>query len=459
MDWIFRSAVEIAEAVSSGTVSAEEVVEEHLGHIEERNSEINALVVVDFEGARSAARAIDLARRRGETLGPLAGVPVSIKEAFASKNDLTTCGMEDFRDTVTDFDAPAVTALREAGAVICGKTNVPAALAGFQCNNALYGQTLNPWNLAHTPGGSSGGSGAAVAAGLTVLDLASDLSGSIRIPAAWCGVTGLRPSYGLLSKRGHLPWPLDGVLEPPESVVGVLARDVDDLDLAWRTLSATSHSRALATSHRGTQTDTQWKIAAWMPSEDLLVDRSTGATYRAAIESLERCGHIVMPFEPPEEPAEIVALARRLTDGEITHGLSEQVWQGWDQPAFSIRRYFADLEKRERLRAVYDLRLAEIDALICPATPISAPALDAAPFQDRNVLLDGAMVQERTLANWSLVISVVQLPSVTIPIGCSPDGLPVGMQVVSRASNYVPLLQIASGIFSLLGSIGRPPGW
>ncbi len=457
MSWIDSGVRDTANALRDGKTSASEVLEDYIAQIERHNPTINALVVLDFEDARAQAKRVDQRRSRGETLGPLAGVPTSIKEAFAMEGTPTTCGFESYIDQLPTFDAPAVQALRNADVVIIGKSNVPTSLSGFGCTNPVYGQTSNPWALDRTPGGSSGGSAASIASSFSALDLASDLSGSIRIPSSWCGVAGFRPSPGQLSKRGHLPWPLTTVLEPPESVVGLIAATADDLAYAWNSvLSGTSgiqrSSQELPLdSHRSVL-----RIGYWLQSGALWVDHEVTTALLGVIDTLSRLGHCLESYQPQFDEAVVIELARRLTDSEITFGLNEEVWKSWDHEAFNTRDYLRDLNTIEGLRQSIDSELKRFDFIVCPAAPIVAPTATDIGNVNKVISVGDSSIELRSISDWSLVTSIFQLPSVTMPIGLSKDKLPIGMQVVSRNGMDLHVLAAAQMIELAIESIGRP---
>ena len=227
----FGSAGQLARAVRAGRVSSVELLRAYLDRVDRLNPAINAIVVDDRERALVAARAADRALAAGRKVGPLHGVPITVKESFNTVGQPTTWGYPKFAGNVADRDAVVVTRLRAAGAVIFGKTNVPMSLADFQSYNDVYGTTNNPWDVTRGAGGSSGGSAAALAAGMTALEYGSDIGGSIRNPAAYNGVYGHKPTYGIVPKRGQT---LSELLvgEGPISVVGPLARSAEDLALA-----------------------------------------------------------------------------------------------------------------------------------------------------------------------------------------------------------------------------------
>ena len=218
-----RSARGLAEAIGRGEISSRELLDHYLARIERLNPALNAVVTVDPDGARRAADAADAAMARGEVAGPLHGVPMTIKDTFETAGMRTTCGFEPW-DRVPDRDAEAVRRLRAAGAVIFGKTNTPTFAGDWQTYNPIFGTTNNPWDATRTTGGSSGGSAAAVASGMTALELGSDIGGSIRVPSSWCGVCGHKSSWGIVSQRGHLPPPPGALSRADLAVVGPLAR-------------------------------------------------------------------------------------------------------------------------------------------------------------------------------------------------------------------------------------------
>ncbi|MDB5417223.1 MAG: amidase, partial [Phenylobacterium sp.] len=234
-DLLDLSAGELAKALAGRKVSALELADAAIARIETRDAAINAVVVRDFDRAREAAKAADAAIARGER-GALLGVPMTVKESHDVAGLASTWGFEPFKDYVAPRDSVGVERLRAAGAVILGKTNVPVMLADWQAANPIYGRTNNPWDPTRSPGGSSGGAAAALAAGMIPLEFGSDIGGSIRVPAGFCGVYGHKPSYGLIPLRGHAPVGMDGA-DLPLAVVGPLARTAADLQLALDVLA------------------------------------------------------------------------------------------------------------------------------------------------------------------------------------------------------------------------------
>ena len=229
-DVLDQTASDLVQALAERKVGALELTDAAIARIETRDAAINAVVVRDFDRARAAAKAADAALARGERR-PLLGLPMTVKESNNVAGLPTTWGSPAFSGFTAETDSVAVARLKAAGAIVLGKTNIPPFLSDWQSNNPVYGRTRNPWDLDRSPGGSSGGSAAAVAAGMSPLELGSDIGGSIRVPAAFCGVFGHKPSYGVVPLRGHSPPGLDGG-PVALAVVGPLARSAADLDLA-----------------------------------------------------------------------------------------------------------------------------------------------------------------------------------------------------------------------------------
>ena len=242
----YESATELAERIRNGEISSRELTELYIDRIEKYDGQINAMVVRTFEAARTAADRADAALARNELFGPLHGVPMSIKESYVIADTPATFGIEAFKNNVASADGLAVSRFKAAGAHFLGKTNVPKDLADFQSYNSIYGTTGNPWDTTRTPGGSSGGSAAALAAGFTALEAGSDIGGSIRNPAHFCGVFGHKPTYGIVPMQGHELIP--GQPEADLAVCGPLARSAEDLQLALSIMAGPAEREALGWS-------------------------------------------------------------------------------------------------------------------------------------------------------------------------------------------------------------------
>ena len=247
-DFSYSTTIETAAAVAAGEVSSRELLEAALARVERLDGPINAVVALDAERALEAADRADEAVSRGGELGPLHGVPITIKDSFQTEGLVTTSGAPELADFVPEKDADPVARYKAAGAIVYGKTNLPIWAGDLQSYNNVYGTTANPYDNECTPGGSSGGSGASLAAGYTPLELGSDIGGSIRIPSHWSGVCGHKPSYGVVSALGQIPG-MPGTLSQADiAVAGPMARDVDDLEMALDLLAGPDEWNQLAYS-------------------------------------------------------------------------------------------------------------------------------------------------------------------------------------------------------------------
>lgn len=315
--WIGHSATDLARLVAAGEASAVEVVEAHAARIREVDARLRAVVVPMFESARKEAAAVDVAVQRGEPLGPLAGVPITVKECFHVAGTPSTIGISRFSGVRNVADGPLVTRLRRAGAIVLGKTNVPQLMLLHESENPVYGRTTNPWNAARSPGGSSGGEAAILAAGGSALGLATDLGGSIRQPAHACGIHGLKPTSGRLSTIGIRTNfnGQEGILMQP----GPMARSVADLALAMRVLAAPGledlDPRVPGVPWRDPAgvSITGLKVAVWEDDGFFSPCPAARRVVREAAEALRLLGARVEPFVPPE-----IAEAMRLYFGLIS---------------------------------------------------------------------------------------------------------------------------------------------
>src|SRR5262245_13744047 len=275
-DVVFRPAVALAKALRAGELGSRELLEQHISRVERLNPRLNAVVAFDFERARRRADEADAARKRGTLLGPLHGLPMTIKDSLETEGLCTTCGVPELSKHVPARDAAPVARLRAAGAVVFGKTNTPTWTMDVQTYNPVYGATNNPWDTTRSPGGSSGGAAAAVAAGLTTLEMGSDIGGSIRNPAHYCGVYGHKPSWGIVPDRGHLPPPPGTLADTDIGVFGPIGRSADDLALLLEVIAGPAEDQAvgwrlaLPPPRRGALGD--YRVAAWLDDPACPVD-------------------------------------------------------------------------------------------------------------------------------------------------------------------------------------------
>jgi amidase len=479
-------ASSLAAAIRDGSVSAEGVLEAFLERIGRLNPQLNALVSVDPAGARATARGVDQARREGRTLPPLAGVPLSIKDAFATRGLRTTASHRPLADYVPERDATVVARLRAAGGVILGKSNLPELAGAPHCWSPLFGLTRNPWNPDLTPGGSSGGAAVAVAAGLSLLDPGSDLAGSIRIPAAYCGVAGFKATENRIPRSGHIPH-LPARFGGARSVrhmlsFGLLARSVADLRLGYGLLAGPDGEDmevppvASVTAPLPRQ-GRPLRLALWTDFGLPLCDRTRIAMETLA-DRLRAVGHEVSRVVPPGLDPEALRENFGLIGG-VEVGLGLPVWQRAllrsvphvlpsserllralaRGARLDLREYNQALNLREESIIALEAFLGGVDALLCPvASCVAYPGRPMGALSRPPALTVAGRRLPYLEATIGLTVpfSVTGNPVAVLPVGVF-DGLPVGVQVVGRRWAEATLLEVAADLEPLLGGFRPPP--
>ena len=463
---VHADATRLAELIRAREVSPVEVVRAHLDRIEAANPKLNAIVVVN-DGALEAARAAEAAVLAGAELGPLHGVPFTAKDSIDTAGVMTQRGSPIFRGRVPAADATSVARLKAAGGILLAKTNLPEFSYSTETDNLLTGRANNPWNLDRTPGGSSGGESAAIAAGLSPLGLGTDLAISVRGPAANTGIVGLKATHGRVPMTGI--WP-----RVPRRFwhVGPMARSVRDVALAYSLLAGPDGADGYATIPAGVDVGVgpapgrPLKVG-WLVEPGFgPIDPEVAATVRQAAEALQGAGCVV-------EPARIPALERdnaldvfwRLHVMEFKPAFAEAT-AGREGEMFAISRsmlaepdtplpdFVRAEQAAERLRDGYAAYFRDFDALLCPVLPIPAHRHGLAEF-----VIDGQTVPATHSLAATVPLNVTGLPGLSIRFGTSRDGLPIGVQLVSRwlaestILHLAMLLEAASPVRGL-----RPPG-
>jgi amidase len=421
-----ETATEIAGRIRSGEVSSREVTERMLARIA-ADTTVNAVVETRAEFALEAAARADEAIAAGQDVGPLHGVPMTIKDCFNVAGLHTTWGNPAFAEYVPDWDATVVERLSRAGAIIVGKSNVPTMLGDFgQTTNEIYGRTNNPADLTRTPGGSSGGGAAAVAAGLTYLEYGSDLVGSIRLPAAYCGVYGLKPTAGLVPQRGfQMPGPVEPAYEFPQlSTIGPLARSAADLRTALRVTGGPEapYSWQLRPSRHDRLAD--FRVGVVVDHADAPVSAEVGAALSDTVGRLGRSGAKIVEGWPdgvePSEQAEAFGFQVGLFFA--LHGESADF--------ASLAEVIEQERRRMALRATWQRYFEDVDVFLCPASFTTAFPHDDRPFEQRTIKTSYGEQRYDAQVFWIAHASLIGLPAVSVPIGRTPDDLPVGAQVI-----------------------------
>ena len=481
MSIAFDSAHGLAKKIRGKEISSRELTDLYIGRIERYDDDINAVVVRDFDRGRAAADAADAALARGEALGPLHGVPMTIKEAYDIEGLHTTWGIPAFKSNVASSDAESVARFKAAGAHFIGKTNVPVQLSDFQSYNEIYGTTNNPWNLERIPGGSSGGSSAALAAGFCALEAGSDIGGSIRNPAHFCGVYGHKPTWNIVPQRGHS---LPGMYADPDiAVVGPLARSAEDLALA---LDLTSGPGALV--ERGWKLElppprrkslSEFRVVLW-PDEGIApVSREVADRVQSVGEKLAALGATVSDrARPAIDPGQSHSVYQYMLQGAMSAGIPDQPFAGMQAYAATLdpsdqsdgatvvratvqthREWVRQNNQRTRLRMAWQEFFQEWDLVICPQSPRAAFPHDHSEITQRTLEVDGVAQPYFQQLFWAGLVTVAYLPSTVFPTGPSAEGLPIGLQAFSGEYEDRTCIEFARLIEKEIGGFVPPPGY
>jgi amidase len=451
----FRSATALAATIRAHEIGCRELLEHYLQRVDRYNPALNAIIVTDLRAARQRADAADAALARGESWGALHGLPMTVKESFDVAGMPTTWGLTELKDNIPAGNALAVDRLLAAGAVIFGKTNVPVLLADSQSYNPVYGTTNNPWDQSRTPGGSSGGAAAALAAGLTGIELGSDIGGSIRNPAHYCGVWGHKPTYGIAPPRGQS---LPGIVSASDiSVIGPLARSAEDLTLALDIIAGPDPIEAAGwrlelAAPRGSELS-DYRVAVMLDDPNCEVDREVQDILQNLVDFLARHGCQVNDRARPDiDTAELhavyIKLLRAATSRRLNHELFEQhveIARGLD-PAdqsyfarmmrantLSHREWLAGNEERHRLRLKWADFFRDYDLLLCPVAAGAAYPHDhdhEGERWKRMIQVNGKPAPTINDLFWAGLCGLVYLPATVIPAGLTARGLPIGVQIV-----------------------------
>ncbi len=481
--WSFKSATELSAALRAKQVSAVELAQDAIGRIERHDGKINAICVRDFSRGLEAARAADAALARGENK-PLLGIPLTVKESYNIAGLPTTWGYPAQKDFVPPDDALPISRVKDAGGVILAKTNVPVSLADWQSYNEIYGTTNNPYDLGRTPGGSSGGSSAALAAGYGPLSLGSDIGGSLRVPAFHCGVYAHKPTFDLLPSRGHTAPPAPPLpYERDLAVIGPMARSAADLSLLLEVMAGPdpleagkAYHLALPAARHTSLKD--FRILVIDTDPVLPTDKAIRGTIDKLASGLDKAGakvsrsspllpdfatssrlymRMLLSFLganfPPEVYAGAAAAAAKLSPDDTSLG-AERL-RG---VALSHRDWVIASVGRTRLRAQWRELFKSFDAVICPVMPTPAYPHDHSPDQEaRRIKIDGKDHAYPDQLAWPGIATLPGLPSTAIPTGFAPDGLPVGVQIVGPWLEDRTPLKLAELIEREFGGFVPPP--
>lgn len=457
---VFATAREQLRLLREKKIGAAELLDLTLARVRSANPGVNAVIAFDEDRARRDAKRADKAAANGQSLGALHGLPMTVKDVFEMEGVVTTCGIPALRDYVPKQDALMLTQLRDAGAVIYGKTNVPEGAGDHQSYNAIYGITRNPWNLDVTAGGSSGGAAAAVATFMTSLEVGSDVGGSIRCPAHFCGTFGLKPSHGLVPLIGHIP-PEPGALRDIEmEVAGPLARSAYDLETLFDVIATPNDL-----DRKGKRWDLpkarknkleDFRVALWADTKHYPVDPGYLNAVHAFADDLRRAGVTIDDKARPEiDPDESNETYIATLFGMWGGGLSEEAFQGYIRAsvgldpadkswparigraaAQSLRDWDRLQEKRAKIRRAWEAFFRDYDVLLCPvmvtpAFPHDTSGADHTAQLHRTMQVGGERLPYLDNLIWPGLITLASLPSAVAPTRHFTDGLPTGIQIVS----------------------------
>lgn len=479
----FRSAAELARMIQRREISSRELLEIFIARGELHNPKLNAIVAKDIERAREKALAADEALAHGKIQGPLHGLPMTIKDAYEVKGVRSTGGAPEYANHVPTRSATAVERIERAGAIIFGKTNVPYLSGDFQTFNDVYGTTNNPWNLACGPGGSSGGSATALAAGLTSLELGSDIGGSIRTPAHLCGVFGHKPTFGIVPKRGHIPGPPGTLSEDDLSVAGPLARSAEDLDMLLSVIAGPDDLDAagwrLDLPGARARSSKELRVAVWIDDPFCDIDIETAGLLNNAALALESAGarvdrdarpdftlarsseiyltllHSVVAARFPESlkarwtemlranPADKSHKGLQARGGTMTY----DGWMTWNEMREGLRAKWAEFFKG------YDVVLSPV--MMRPAFPHD----QRSNFHERRLDVNGVAREYMDALIWAGPAIVSYLPASVAPVGLTRDGLPVGVQIIGPHLGDRTTIAVAGMLEDILGGFRAPPGF
>jgi amidase len=475
---VYQSAEKLARRIRLREVSSREVLDAFLARVSKLDGPINSVVTIDAERAGREAAAADEAIVRDDPIGPLHGVPMTVKDSWQTAGLRTTSGATELAGFVPEVDAWPVARLRAAGAVIFGKTNLPRYAGDFQSYNEVFGTTNNPFDLTRTPGGSSGGSAAALACGFTPFELGSDIGGSIRLPAHMSGVMGHKPSFGIVPAHGQIPGPPGTLTQADLAVAGPMARSIADLQLglhvlagpdrwntpAWRLELPPPRSADLA----------GYRIGAWLDDPRCPVDPEVGDLLEGAVASLAEHGARIDAGGRPAFSLDKAAdtfftlLQSALSGGYPREAIEHMAASDDDTPlgqtrartALRHRDWLSANERRLQMRLRWEEFFADRDAILMPVMPGPAILHDQSePMASRRVRIAGGEWPYWDAATWMAPAGACYLPATVVPVGLTSSGLPVGIQIVGPYLHDFTTIDVARHLTGLIGGCPRPPGF
>ena len=455
--------------LAAGRISAVELLTLSMARRDETHAKLNAVPVTDPEKALEAAQASDTARAKGEPQGPLAGLPMTAKDTLDVTGMPASAGLASFLNRTCD-DATVIAKARAAGAIIWGKTNVPVMAGDWQSFNALYGTTNNPWDVSRVPGGSSGGAACALASGVTALEIGSDIGGSLRVPASYCGIYSHKPSWGAVSSFGHIP-PVPGTRSQRDlNVVGPMARSARDLNLLFQVIA--DRPEPLIT------VPTKIRVGLWLDEPSFPLDPQVRTVIETYAKAIAASGVSVELITSPVDAQHLSTVYRRLLSAVLFTDLPpdqqaqmlaarpailEAIAAGSNDPSLTNildytvthAQWLAADEARAQMTHQVTAAFAKYDVILAPVTATPAFPHDHAPFNTRELTLStGAKIPYSSNLNWIALATACRLPSTCVPAGLTASGLPVGVQLIGPPGGDAMTLAVAEAFEVVRGFVG-----
>ena len=477
----FGTATQALAALRRGVISSRELTEHVLARIDKVNPALNCFVTVTREEARAAAKRADAQRGKrsgkGVRLGPLHGLPIVVKDTWATKGVRTTGGSKLLEQHVPEEDAVVVARLKAAGAVIVGKTNTPEWAKDWQAYNSVAGQSNNPWDLTRTPGGSTGGGAAALAAGLGFLEVGSDIAGSIRIPAHFCGIYGHKPTWNVVPMRGHIPpLPGQGGTYSELPVAGPLARSSEDLLLELGVLAGPDDGDAIAYAHRLPPPRAKklhdYRIGYVLDDPSYPVDSGVKGVLADAIAALRKAGaRLTEGWPPGVEPIQQYQLYGWLLGAFLAVALADAEYDRMREAAAKgaesvfiqgnaalHREWLLNTARRLAARATWTEYFKTHDAFLLPTAFMPAFPHDHSPVEGRTLKPEGSGTRPyASMSRWISYATLTGCPATTAPVGRTRSGLPVGLQIMGPFLEDATPLDIAARVEQVIGGFVPPP--
>jgi amidase len=461
------SATEMAKGIKEGQFTSEQLVQEHLDQIKNHNQKINA-IVTPYENAIERAKEADQALKNGEDWGPLHGVPITVKDSWATAGVRTTASFKPLKNYVPEKDAVIVQNMLDAGVIILGKTNLPMLASDIQTNSPIFGKANNPWDVTRTTGGSTGGGAAAVCGRLSPIELGSDLAGSIRIPAHCCGVVGFKPTEGVLSIEGHIP-PAPGkpLTVKHQNHAGLIARTVEDIKTVFECAGGSN-----VKAEKKNLND--YKVGWLDIFDDAPINMDTEKVFQNFIDKLgkklpglikvlpdglnfqeiwETFGYLY-GYEAGKGMPWFIRIVYKQSFKKPELALYRGVFKGMGQ---NDKKYQNFLEKREKYINVFNDYFKKYDFWVCPV--LSRQAFPHVKTGN-DIEIDGEpFAYWRATISYTTLFNVTGLPAIVLPIGVASDGLPIGVQLVAGLGKDQQLLAFAKEVEKLLPGVGMPIGF